>query len=543
MRGLVSLWLAFGLILGASVPTAVSLAQSPSVSDYLPDTLPLTHAACFRIDGEGTQDFPAVVERFAGVPDAAAQLETLGWEDGAYRQFGCDTPPEGSVGWIDMSVHRFRDSAAAEAALSFFASSGMLGTSLQEAPAIDLGDSSAALAGPAVNGEEYTLYLSTGPLLFRVTGVAPVGDPRTNVEVVMTALVLGSVINQDQDVPVNSPPLATLPPSGTTTGSATYSILDLGTGAGNWSAAYHINAQGQVLMTTGTTDDPMTRLARDQRSLIWHNGAVTDLTALGIGYTIAINDLGTVLAAQMGRNLLYESDSGSLTPLRGFEHDAYPADINNAGVVTGQIGASAVIANADQMTIIRPPPNYGFVGPSAINGAGHVAGTARPSRTDESVQQGVLFADGVLTVLDPAPGASSSRATDLNDIGQVAGTPGIRGMHSIPDSGRAFLYDHETRTTTDFGTLPGYQNSVAFAVNNVSQVVGFAWLPLNEADPIRTAYMYDHRTGVLADLNQLVPQGSGWYLMDAFDINDAGQIVGRGLVGGEMHAFLLTPTG
>jgi probable HAF family extracellular repeat protein len=29
--------------------------------------------------------------------------------------------------------------------------------------------------------------------------------------------------------------------------------------------------------------------------------------------------------------------------------------------------------------------------------------------------------------------------------------------------------------------------------------------------------------------------------VDAFDINDAGQIVGRGLIGGEMHAFVLTP--
>jgi probable HAF family extracellular repeat protein len=28
--------------------------------------------------------------------------------------------------------------------------------------------------------------------------------------------------------------------------------------------------------------------------------------------------------------------------------------------------------------------------------------------------------------------------------------------------------------------------------------------------------------------------------VDAFDINDSGQIVGRGFIGGEMHAFVLT---
>ncbi len=32
----------------------------------------------------------------------------------------------------------------------------------------------------------------------------------------------------------------------------------------------------------------------------------------------------------------------------------------------------------------------------------------------------------------------------------------------------------------------------------------------------------------MTNLNQLIPQGSGWNLVDAFYINDAGQVVGRG---------------
>ena len=52
---------------------------------------------------------------------------------------------------------------------------------LQPVPAPTIGDSSAALAGPAVNGTEY-LYLSGGPLLYAVTGVAPDSgsDPRAD---------------------------------------------------------------------------------------------------------------------------------------------------------------------------------------------------------------------------------------------------------------------------------------------------------------------------------------------------------------------------
>jgi probable HAF family extracellular repeat protein len=153
----------------------------------------------------------------------------------------------------------------------------------------------------------------------------------------------------------------------------------------------------------------------------------------------------------------------------------------------------------------------------------------------------VLYADGVVEILDAAPGAAGSSADDLNDAGQLVGSPGVGGMHRVHGAGRAFLYDSGTGTTTDIGTLPGYDNSYAAAINNAGQVVGSAWLPDSEADLIRRAFLYDHRTGVISDLNDLIPQGTGWDLMDAFDISDVGQIVGQGLIDGEMHGFVLTP--
>jgi probable HAF family extracellular repeat protein len=47
--------------------------------------------------------------------------------------------------------------------------------------------------------------------------------------------------------------------------------------------------------------------------------------------------------------------------------------------------------------------------------------------------------------------------------------------------------------------------------------------------------------GSLQNLNQLLPAGSGWELLEATDINDAGQIVGYGRFQGRIRAFLLTP--
>src|SRR4051812_49702706 len=39
----------------------------------------------------------------------------------------------------------------------------------------------------------------------------------------------------------------------------------------------------------------------------------------------------------------------------------------------------------------------------------------------------------------------------------------------------------------------------------------------------------------MVDLNTLIPAGSGWVLNEARDINNSGQIVGGGIIGGQMH--------
>ena len=118
----------------------------------------------------------------------------------------------------------------------------------------------------------------------------------------------------------------------------------------------------------------------------------------------------------------------------------------------------------------------------------------------------MLVADGVATVLDPAPGAASSAATDLSDLGQVVGHAGIVGMHSIQLRGRAFLYDPTSATMLDLGTLPGDDISGATAVNNAGQVVGFSWLTQEGAPAIRRAFVFDISHGVMSDLSPLCAQ-------------------------------------
>jgi hypothetical protein len=45
----------------------------------------------------------------------------------------------------------------------------------------------------------------------------------------------------------------------------------------------------------------------------------------------------------------------------------------------------------------------------------------------------------------------------------------------------------------------------------------------------------------MQDLNALIPPASGWELVEAFDVNEGGQIVGIGRHTGRTRAFLLSP--
>jgi probable HAF family extracellular repeat protein len=73
-------------------------------------------------------------------------------------------------------------------------------------------------------------------------------------------------------------------------------------------------------------------------------------------------------------------------------------------------------------------------------------------------------------------------------------------------------------------------------VNDFGQVVG-------ESDYIAIrAFVWTAGTGMV-DLNSRIPANSGWALNVALSINVKGQISGYGIINGQTHAFLLTPTG
>jgi probable HAF family extracellular repeat protein len=90
----------------------------------------------------------------------------------------------------------------------------------------------------------------------------------------------------------------------------------------------------------------------------------------------------------------------------------------------------------------------------------------------------------------------------------------------------------------DLGTILNLPVSLANGINNRGQVVGFS----QDLDGSNTvAWVW--QDGVMTDLNNLIPSGSPWFLIEALGINNRGEIAGYALntSTGDVHGYVLTP--
>jgi probable HAF family extracellular repeat protein len=122
-----------------------------------------------------------------------------------------------------------------------------------------------------------------------------------------------------------------------------------------------------------------------------------------------------------------------------------------------------------------------------------------------------------------------SSATDINDHGQIAG-------YSSYTDGRCHACVWEDMEIVDIDPL-GTISSRATAINNLGQVVG-------NYDGIG-AFLWDEAHGI-ANLNDLIAAEIGWTIDEVYFINDDGWIVGGGIKNAgtdhpEARAILLRP--
>jgi probable HAF family extracellular repeat protein len=256
-------------------------------------------------------------------------------------------------------------------------------------------------------------------------------------------------------------------------GTARYVITDLGTLGGSFSGALGVNDGGQVTGFSGTPADAALR------GFLWQNGRMIDIGTLG----------------------------GPLS-------------------VGGDINSSGQIAAWGNLTTLAPHSIFNqesfFCSPPMAAGDATVACHA------------FLWDHGKKTDLGTLGGLNSTAENrGLNEAGHIVGAAETTTVDPTSPYGapafHAFLW--RRGKMTDLGTLTGTPNSIAYAVNDLDQVVG--------AD-LADSTAFHNQVGWIWQNGRKVAVGTlGGRFSAPVALNDRGQVVGASSVSGDTagHAF------
>jgi len=316
-----------------------------------------------------------------------------------------------------------------------------------------------------------------------------------------------------------------------------YIITDLGSWLGSVSSlAWGINDAGHVV---GDYSDPND----GQVHGFLFDGSVHDL---GPGYARAINASGQVAGYDTEA---FINDGGTIQYLGTLGGSTSRAlGLNDAGEVVGDSDMTggapdhAFLHDGGSMQDLGTLGDYTKA--HGMNASGLIVGEALVGTWDQWAVPFIYDSAGPDPVMQQLTGPYvSGSARAVNEAGHVVGWKSLNEDHW----GRAFL--HDGTTMTDLGKIPGKAYTIATAVNDLDEVVGYGfgeWVHypccgLIWTNGIKRAFV---RTGgETVNLNTLIHSESGWTLTVANGINDAGQIVGVGAFNAQSHAFLLTPAG
>ena len=242
--------------------------------------------------------------------------------------------------------------------------------------------------------------------------------------------------------------------------------------------------------------------------------------ALVAGMAILTYSASTSQAVDPGPPAL----SLKITPLPTLPGQSSTAQaVNNLGDVAGQRGAQAVCWKDGTATDLGTLPGDTSSVAYGVNDRSTVVGASIGTALGEPSFQAFRWtpSDGISAV--GSLGGHRSEARDVNAMGVAVGYAATTAgtLHAFrSDPGSPML---------DLGTLDGYRNSDAQAINGADEIVGVA--SSNTGD--RRAFLW--ASGEMTAL----PLLAGGNESVAYDINDAGQVVGvSNTSDGSYHAFL-----
>jgi probable HAF family extracellular repeat protein len=221
----------------------------------------------------------------------------------------------------------------------------------------------------------------------------------------------------------------------------------------------------------------------------------------------------------------------------------------------GQSNADAFLYSGGNFYVLGSLPLLPQANPTGINKSGVIVGfsysTGGQAGFIHSGTGPIQPSDAIGTL-----GGPSSAALWINNAGWVVGSAATANPDAI--GGHAFVIDN-TGVMRDLGTASGnpLDSSSANSINNnANDVVGWSLVASSNGwQTFQHAVIWPGAGGVV-DLNALLPANQAppkdkttaasscptcWELTTANQINDVGQIVGTGLLNGDLHAYLLSP--
>jgi probable HAF family extracellular repeat protein len=360
--------------------------------------------------------------------------------------------------------------------------------------------------------------------------------------------------------------------------AAQYAIDDVGTLTNRSSNATAATDSGYVVGHSSVSGD-YNGEPWFNHAFRWYGSQIMDLGVLGVdvppevfpkpeSFALGVNDTGQVVGKASQPSQPYKGFLWLPEPAYGLTAGMHALpelpggstianDLNNAGDIVGEsrlagsIGPHPVLwhYNGTAWTITDLGTLGGPYGRAqAINEKGQIVGQA-------NVPDGNLHSFLWLPTPDyglPAgmhdlhPGAGSGNALGLNEKGQVVGYIGLGAAYlwlPAPDyglpAGLNFL---------DLSGIPSFAGAWPNSINQYGVVVGqlaqqFYIDPPGIWVTHYSAMFWHSGQGQLLD--DLLPPGSGWEMVNAAAVTEYGRIVGYGVppaVPDQAHGFRLTPT-
>ncbi len=300
-----------------------------------------------------------------------------------------------------------------------------------------------------------------------------------------------------------------------------YHIVPLDPLSGDYCIPEGINVKGEIVGDIVINNGAVTH------TFVWQSGVTTDLGTLGgdAGVAWDINDLGMIVGNATDNSgkehAFFTTTAGGLTPL---DQLSYAGSINNNGDIAGTTadGLNPAILSGGNLTVV--PISGGGYG---INDSGWFVGQMNVALTvpPYTVGHGFLYKNGQVTDLGLLYPGNDAWARDINDSGLIVGV------------GKVLGYQHpcewRDEVIKDLYQTGGVANSYCYKVNNRGDIVGGAY-PTGGAR-YYPFYLLNGGTGTVT------VKDSGWQLFEFNGINDSGQIIGGGILGGQMSGILLDP--